>query len=228
VKKLLAALLAISVGLVCPSWAHAARPTLLTATATSGHIAATWTPGGEIQVIEAATQTTVGSDGSFFREFVKVFDVPIDGQTNYVDPARTDPGTYFVHIGQWDDGCICRLYSNILTVTIANVPPTISALKATIKGAYAKYVTGSVQLCDPEGGAGTLTYRFRRFHRGRVAAGVKLTESSYTGTSCGAESFFLSVPSKLFKKGDLLRMDVQAKDSYGANSAILTRKWTLR
>jgi len=42
------------------------------------------------------------------------------------------------------------------------------------------------------------------------------------------ESFFLSVPAKLFKKGDRLQIDVQAKDSYGAMSAILTRKWTLR
>jgi len=226
--KRLAALLAISVALAFPSWARAARPTLLTATATSGHIAATWTPGGEVQVIEAATQPTVGSDGSFFQEFLKVFDVPIDGQTNYLNTARTEPGTYFVHVGQWDDGCVCRLYSNILTVTIQNEPPTISALKATIKGVYSKYVTGSVQLCDPEGGAGTLTYTFRRFHRGRVAAGVRLTESIYAGASCDAESFFLSVPAKLFKKGDRLQMDVQAKDSSGAMSAILTHKWTLR
>jgi hypothetical protein len=223
-----AAVLAISIAAVFPGLAHAGRPLLLTATATSGHIAATWTPGGEIQVIEAATQPTVGSDGSFFQEFLKVFDVPTDGQTTYLNTSRTEPGTYFVHVGQWDDGCVCRLYSNILTVTIQNEPPTISALKATIRGIYSKYVTGSLKLCDPEGGAGTLTYNLRRFHRGRVAAGVRLTENSYAGTSCDAESFFLSTPARLFKKGDRLQMDVQAKDSYGAVSAILTHKWTLK
>ena len=90
--KGLAALLAVSVPLAFPSWARAARPTLLTATATSGHIAATWTPGGEVQVIEAATQPTVGSDGSFFQEFLKVFDVPIDGQTNYLNRTTTQIG----------------------------------------------------------------------------------------------------------------------------------------
>jgi hypothetical protein len=220
---------AVLLALAVPGIAHAATPTLVSVTATNGHIGAAWTPGGELQVIEAATSAAQGSSGSFFSENVKLFDIIPDGQTTYLDTHRSPPGTYYVHVSGYDDApCYCRTWSNIVTVTILNEAPSISNFKPLLYGRYSHWISGSVRLCDPEGGENTMIFTVRRFDRGRVAAGMRISDTAYALDTCDDERFTVDLPSKMFKRGDQLRMDIQVRDPFGSLSAILSRFWTLR
>src|SRR3954470_6385741 len=67
---------------------------------TSRHPVVDWTlPAGvEADAIEIASKPDVGTDGQFFTENVKVFDLLDTTQTHYVGTDQLDYGTYYVHI----------------------------------------------------------------------------------------------------------------------------------
>src|SRR5215207_4247006 len=108
----------------------AAPPVLISVSHIDRHPAATWTlPAGvKSKVAEVATNPATSTDGSFFFENVKAFDVLEDSQTYWVYNFQLDPGTYYVHISGLDEPCffagLCpvREYSQILTLVIPAPP----------------------------------------------------------------------------------------------------------
>jgi hypothetical protein len=108
--------------------ALAAPPVILTVGQVSQHPTATWSlPAGvESRVVEVATAPTTGSDGYFFAENVKAFDIPQPTDTSWTYTYQLDPGTYYVHIAGFDTtcgACPIREFSSILTLVIPAPPP---------------------------------------------------------------------------------------------------------
>jgi hypothetical protein len=108
--------------------ALAAPPVILTVGQISQHPTATWSfPAGvQSQVVEVATNPATGSDGYFFFENVKAFDVPQPTDTSWTYTFQLDPGTYYVHVGGFDStcgACPVREFSSILTLIIPAPPP---------------------------------------------------------------------------------------------------------
>jgi hypothetical protein len=111
--------------------AFAAPPVLTSVSHVDRHPAATWTlPSGVTsQVAEVATSPATSTDGYFFSENVKAFDVLQETQTNWVYNYQLDPGLYYVHIGGLDEPCffagLCpvREFSQTLTLEIPAPPP---------------------------------------------------------------------------------------------------------
>jgi hypothetical protein len=89
--------------------ANAAPPTLVSVGHVRGHPSATWTlpPGVRPETIEVATQALVATDGSFFSEYVKEFDVVSDQprRTTWLSAEKLDPGRYYVHVSGFDEAC---------------------------------------------------------------------------------------------------------------------------
>ena len=54
---------------------------------------------------EVASSPATSTDGYFFSENVKAFDVLQEGQTNWVCDSQLDPGVYYVHIAGLDWPC---------------------------------------------------------------------------------------------------------------------------
>jgi hypothetical protein len=73
--------------------ALAAPPVILTVGQVSQHPTATWSlPAGvESRVVEVATAPATGSDGYFFAENVKAFDVPQPTDTSWTYTYQLDP-----------------------------------------------------------------------------------------------------------------------------------------
>jgi hypothetical protein len=78
-------LAAVTALLLSTGSALAAPPVILTAGQVSQHPTATWALpiGVESRVVEVATAPTTGSDGYFFAENVKAFDVPEPTDTSW-------------------------------------------------------------------------------------------------------------------------------------------------
>jgi hypothetical protein len=108
--------------------AHAAAPILLAVGQVSQHPTATWSlpTGVQSEVIEVATNPATGSDGYFFFENVKAFDIPQSTDTTWTYTYQLDPGTYYVHVVGYDSTCgpcPIREFSSILTLVIPAPPP---------------------------------------------------------------------------------------------------------
>jgi hypothetical protein len=113
--------------------AEAAPPTLVSVGHVRGHPSASWTlpPGVEPQTVEVATQSLVASDGSFFQEYVKIFDVVSDqpSRTTWLSAEKLNPGRYYVHVSGFDEACALagqcpfREWSNILVLEIPRPAP---------------------------------------------------------------------------------------------------------
>src|SRR5512133_3539473 len=123
--------LIVGATLLFASPAIAAPPVLTSVSHVDRHPAATWTlpPGVTSQVAEVATSPATSTDGYFFFENVKAFDVLQETQTSWVYNSQLDPGLYYVHIGGLDWPCfvagLCpvREFSQIMTLEIAAPPP---------------------------------------------------------------------------------------------------------
>ncbi|MDP9225390.1 MAG: hypothetical protein M3P18_16410 [Actinomycetota bacterium] len=107
--------------------ALAAPPVILAVGQVSQHPTATWSlpTGVEARVVEVAIAPTTGSDGYFFSENVKAFDVPQPTDTSWTYTFQLDPGTYYVHIGGFDTtcgACPIREFSSVLTLVIPAPP----------------------------------------------------------------------------------------------------------
>jgi hypothetical protein len=118
--------------------ALAAPPVILTVGQVSQHPTATWSlpTGVQSQVVEVATNPATGSDGYFFSENVKAFDIPQPTDTSWTYTYQLDPGTYYVHVGGYDTTCIAcpvREFSSILTLVIPAppAPPPAPVVTAT-------------------------------------------------------------------------------------------------
>ena len=118
--------------------ALAAPPVILSVGQVSQHPTATWSlPSGvQSQVVEVATNPSTGSDGYFFSENVKAFDVPQPTDTNWTYTYQLDPGTYYVHVAGYDTTCLAcpvREFSSILTLVIPAppAPPPVPVVTAT-------------------------------------------------------------------------------------------------
>jgi hypothetical protein len=111
--------------------AHAAPPILLSVNHVDRHPEANWSlPAGvKSKVAEVAISPATSTDGYFFSENVKAFDVLEDSQTRWVYNFQLDPGTYYVHIAGIDEPCffagLCpvREFSQIMTLVIEARPP---------------------------------------------------------------------------------------------------------
>jgi hypothetical protein len=132
-----AAAFAVLIVLFLPASSLAAAPVLTRVGSTERHPSATWTlpPGVTSDVIEIATKSDTGSDGSFFTENVVVFDPLQPTQTSWLGSDQLRAGTYHVHVKGFDEtGCDSNppgpcdyFWSNMLTLTIPAVPAKVYA-----------------------------------------------------------------------------------------------------
>jgi hypothetical protein len=128
---LAAALVGAGVELLSASPAVAAPPVLVSAYDVNRHPAASWTlpPGVKSQVAEVATSPATSTDGYFFSENVKAFDVLEPTQTSWVYNFQLDPGIYYVHIAGLDEPCfyagLCpvREFTQTAALVIEAPPP---------------------------------------------------------------------------------------------------------
>jgi hypothetical protein len=126
-RGLAGALVVIGATFVSASPAVAAPPVLTSVSHVNRHPAATWTlpPGVKSTEAEVAVSPATSTDGYFFSENVKAFDVLQGAQTNWVYNFQLDPGTYYLHIAGIDEPCffagLCpvREFSQIMTLVIA-------------------------------------------------------------------------------------------------------------
>jgi hypothetical protein len=129
-RGLSAALVAGAV-FVIASPAIAAPPVLTSVSHVDRHPAATWTlpPGVKSQIAEVATSPATSTDGYFFRENVKAFDLLEEAQTNWVYNLQPDPGVYYLHVAGLDEPCffagLCpvREFTQTATLLIEAPPP---------------------------------------------------------------------------------------------------------
>ena len=122
--------------------AHATPPILDSVGSTNLHVTASWTlpPGMKTYVVEAANRPETqlgGTSKGFFpdsnRVAVSIFLNP--SLTQWASIERLQPGTYYVHVGAYDQATCpnvslgCELeFSAIGQVVVALVPPTITSL----------------------------------------------------------------------------------------------------
>ena len=131
-RRLLIIIAVLGAASVFASPAGAAPPVLVSVSHVQRHPAATWTlpPGVKPQVAEVATSPATSTDGYFFSENVKAFDLLQSGQTNWVYNSQLDPGIYYVHIAGVDEPCfyagLCpvREFTQTATLVIQAPPPT--------------------------------------------------------------------------------------------------------
>jgi hypothetical protein len=117
--------------LLAASPALAAPPILTSVSHVNRHPAANLTlpPGVKAKVAEVATSPATSTDGFFFFENVKAYDVLEDGQTNWVYNLQLEPGVYYVHIAGLDEPCffagLCpvREFTQTATLVIEAPPP---------------------------------------------------------------------------------------------------------
>jgi hypothetical protein len=138
IGKRILVLVAVAAGFaaIAPT-AFAAAPVLTSVGSVSRHPTATWTlpPGVQAKVAEVATSPATGSDGYFFNENVKAFDVLTDTQTSWTDTFQLDPGTYYVHIAGLDEPCFLagkcpvREFSQVMTLEIRPDTYSVSVTK---------------------------------------------------------------------------------------------------
>jgi len=133
IRNRILVLVAVAAGFaVFASTALAAAPVLVSVGSVSRHPTATWTlpPGVQAKVAEVATGPATGSDGYFFFENVKAFNVLEDTQTSWTSTFQLDAGTYYVHIGGLDDPCfmagLCPIREFSQTMTLEIRPDTYS------------------------------------------------------------------------------------------------------
>jgi hypothetical protein len=120
--------------------AFAAPPVLTSVSHVNRHPAASWSlpPGVTSQVAEVATSPATSTDGYFFFENVKAFDVLEETQTSWLYNFQLDPGVYYVHIGGLDMPCflagLCpvREFSQIMTLEIPKTPPPPPPLRCRV------------------------------------------------------------------------------------------------
>jgi hypothetical protein len=92
------------------------------------HPAATWAlPAGvKSRVAELATSPATSTDGYFFFENVRAFDVLQDAQTNWVYNLQLDPGVYYVHVGGYDEPRVlaghCPFESSQIATLVIEAP----------------------------------------------------------------------------------------------------------
>jgi hypothetical protein len=100
-------LVVVGAASVLASPAVAAPPVLTSVRHVDRHPAATWTlpPGVKSQIAEVATNPATSTDGYFFSENVKAFDLLEDAQTNWVYSLQLDPGVYYLHVAGLDEPC---------------------------------------------------------------------------------------------------------------------------
>lgn len=123
--------LGAALALAFPAGALAAPPILVSTWHVNRHPAASWTlpPGVTSQVAEVATSPATSTDGYFFSENVKAFDILEPTQTSWVYNYQLDPGIYYVHIAGLDEPCfyagLCpvREFTQTATLEIAAPPP---------------------------------------------------------------------------------------------------------
>lgn len=211
-----------------------AAPAVLTSVGLDGlHPTANWTlpPGGQTNIIEVATSPAVGSNGEFFRENVVLADNPTPvTSTSWKSTSALLPGQYYVEVDDTDTPCfyagLCPIeeFSNILPLTIRNERPRLSGLRGRVVGdATYAYLVASVRVCDREQVADdakpvTLLIQQRRLRRGKVVAAKRNRDAVIAFTPCTREQLVLTLPGARIRRGETYRLDVQARDQFGALS----------
>jgi hypothetical protein len=130
-RRLLVIIAVLGAASVFASPTGAAPPVLVSTSHVQRHPAATWTlpPGVKAAVAEVATSPATSTDGYFFQENLKAFDVLQDTQTNWVYNSQLDPGVYYLHIAGIDEPCfyagLCpvREFTQTATLVIEAPPP---------------------------------------------------------------------------------------------------------
>jgi hypothetical protein len=191
-------LIAVAAGFaaIAPT-AFAAPPVLASVGSVSRHPTATWTlpPGVQAKVAEVATSPATGSDGYFFFENVKAFDVLTDTQTSWTDTFQLDPGTYYVHIAGLDEPCFLagkcpvREFSQVMTLEIR---PDTYAVSVTKLGAGTGTVTANGATIS-ECGAATCTTTLIAGTSTFVATPAPDSEFAGWGGACSGTSTICTV-----------------------------------
>jgi hypothetical protein len=154
-RRLATALVVGVAAFVFASPAIAAPPVLTSVRHIDRHPAATWIlpPGVTAQVAEVATSPATSTDGYFFSENVKAFDILERTQTNWVYNSQLDPGVYYVHIAALDEPCffagLCpvREFTQIATLVIeAPPPPPPPAPRPRYEGSVRSIHPGAIRL----------------------------------------------------------------------------------
>jgi hypothetical protein len=219
--------------LVLVSPGRAAPPVLVTAAQVDGHPTATWTlpPGVRARVVEVATSPDTGTDGPFFEENVRIFDVLQDAQTAWTSSKRLEPGAYYLHVGGFDAACFtrgeCQLreFTSPVTVTIPNVPPTIRLLGLAVSGVRFRAAAARVVVCDLERGEVTVAVRERRSRRGRVLAAASHTHAVRLTDRCERRTLRWEIQPRLVRPGQTYTVELVAEDRHGGTSpAVVSRR----
>lgn len=160
----------------------------------------------------------MGSDGYFFDEYRKLFDIVPDFASSYTASGRLAPGTYYVAVRQWNDACICSQPSNILTVTIPNNAPKVTG-GSWQAYRYLKQGSASIEICDDEHD-GEAPYRVliaqERVFKGKVLARASTSDTDTTfGGGCSSLNIEWSVPAKLIRVGQIYRLTFTVIDPFG-------------
>lgn len=204
--------------LAAPATAFASPPTLLTVGHGQQQPTAAWTlaPGSFADAIEVATSPELRPDGRFVFENLALVDALEPSQTTYTATWPLKAGIYYVHVASCT-ACPLQEWSNVLMLTIPNVPPLVRAVEWS---AYRMLRRGRAQLevCDDEG-AYRVEIRQQRLRRGRVvAASGNAVKAGLELTGCGAFEFEWSIPARLVATGDLYRVTLTVVDAAGARS----------
>jgi hypothetical protein len=148
------------------------------------------------------------------------------------------PGTYYLHVHGYDNACFIppntaecgSVWSNILTLKIVNRPPTIRALKWSLRGhgrGWSYYVTVSVrlQVCDDLGGSIT-SYRDERKHiAGRTFGRSRTSDYARTRRAgCTAATWTWRLEDKFFGVG-YYTVRIWVRDEDGAKSRVVQKSW---
>ena len=219
----------VAVALAFASPAPAAPPALQSVGHVKRHPKATWVlpPDSEAAVAEVATSPEIGSDGYFFDENVKAFDVLEAGQTTWLDSSALKPGTYYVHVASYTPSCFecpSREWSQVLPLVIRNQKPRISRLRIRYTGRYVIQGHASFRYCDDTGGYSTGLILERYSLANIIRKSARHSDYFSVRAGCSTRTVSWYPPDRVFGIGwHSVRLQVQDDD--GAVSNKLSRKW---
>lgn len=237
-RILLFGAVALAMTAFAPPSAFAAAPVLGSVSHVKRHPAATWTlPAGvKSQVVEVATHPDVGSDGYFFTENVKVFDLLEEAQTSWLDSDQLTPGIYYVHVSGFDEPCYfagrcpVREWSQVLPLVIpANKRPQLAAVRWQETGhnkpGRRYYVTEALRFRVCDDAPGPLFARVGQTKRiGPFTRGREVFVRRMTLAAAGCRSYKLTwrLKDKFFGVGRYT-VTLRIRDAEGAWSRTVSR-----
>lgn len=121
-KSLLVLVSTAAITLVFAASTQAAPTITRVGVTTDGRISATWTldPADELWHVEVSRSPATDKEGSFKNDIVVGEGVDFSSrQTSWTSPRPFNPGTYYVHVGAWNDAAHDVIWSPPTTVRVS-------------------------------------------------------------------------------------------------------------